>query len=78
MSANEWADIIVSVQSGNVQVVPGGYKTKNQLCEELNLPKTTIAERLSKLKNLGKIQEDKFRIKTGGRVYLTPHYKIIK
>lgn len=78
MSANEWADIIASAQSGELDIVPEGYKTKNQLCQELNLPKTTITERITRLKDLGKIETKKFRIKTGQRVHLAPHYKIVK
>jgi hypothetical protein len=76
--ANEWAKIIASVQSGEIENVPEEYKTVNQLCVELKLPKTTIYERITKLKTLGKIEETKFRIKAGSRVYLSPHYKIIK
>jgi len=73
---NEWADLIASVQSGDIQDVPEGYKTRRELCKELNLPSTTITERIMKLRKLGKIEEKKFRIQTGGRIYLTPHYKI--
>jgi len=75
---NEWAEMIASAQSGQIDEVPQGYKTKLQLCEELNLPKTTITERLEKLRDRKKIEMKKFRVKTGQRVYLTPHYKIIK
>ena len=78
MSANEWAGIISEYASIKPQNVPKEYKTAKELSEIWGLSATATKCRLRWAIESKKFETKKFRIPTGEKVYLTPHYKIIK
>lgn len=78
MSANEWAKLIAEHQCMKPQEVPKDFKTKKEIAKLSNLSLTQTRMRLTSLMEEGKVEVKKFRIKTGQKTYLTPHYRITK
>jgi hypothetical protein len=76
--ANDWANLIAGVVNSDEDEVPEGFKTMQKISEETNIPIRTLSAKISRLVKKGKAEARKFRIKTPTKVYLTPHYRIIK
>lgn len=78
MSANEWADIISEYAQMKIQNVPKEYKTTGELAKEFNISKRTAMQKVKIMYEEGKLEMTKFRVSTGTKSQLVPHYKIIK
>ena len=74
-TANDWLqDILCETGSGGVEQVPDGWKTLKEICEDIQLPESTVNLRLNKAMRLGKIQRKKFRVKSGTQITGVFHY----
>lgn len=77
-SANEWAELIANATVRRPDVVPDGFFTAKKIAEEQEMDVKCIQKRIKVLIAEGKVEFQKFRIKTFDRgVYPTMHYRII-
>jgi predicted transcriptional regulator len=74
--ANDWLDELMKEKfcTAQVDVVPAGWITLNEMAEQYQLPMTTMNSRVIKLMKLGLVQRKKFRIITGRCISEVWHY----
>lgn len=78
MSANEWMGAITKALSKQSDKVPVGWKTSKQLQSIFKLSQKSVSVKINQLKELGLVEQRKFRITTNRGLYPEIHYKLIK
>jgi predicted transcriptional regulator len=78
MSANEWMGAITKALSKQSDKVLVGWKTSKQLQSIFKLSQKSVSVKINQLKELGLVEQRKFRITTNRGLYPEIHYKLIK
>jgi hypothetical protein len=77
-TANDWAELIASASKKQVDDIPDGYLTCQQIAKQENKDVKFIQKKIKFLIEDGKIEFKKFKIKQySGVVFPTIHYRII-
>jgi hypothetical protein len=77
-TANTWAELIASASSKQLDDIPDGFLTCQQIAKQEDKDVKYIQKKLKVLIEEGKVEFKKFRIKQfDGVVFPTMHYKII-
>lgn len=74
----DWLTLLQSaITSGTVDEVPMGFKTRQQLADEIGISYASLGRKLPALEAQGKITKQSFRIvDRSGRAIKTPHWRI--
>jgi hypothetical protein len=72
---DEWLRMLTSpeVDSPTDKVLPG-YLNTQQIADLTRISLPAVQRKIKKMRELGLIEERRFRIRAGSRVYPVPHY----
>lgn len=72
-----WNAVLVRATKKETDVIPEGFKTRQQLEKIWKLQKSEARDRVARLKKLGFIEEKSFRIpNANGVLKPVPHYRL--
>lgn len=74
MKKNKWIELITST---DVDEVPKGFDTIEQIMKDTGMGKCSLWRRFSKLSKEGKVEIKTFKIIYNGRLRHVPHYREI-
>ena len=71
-----WHELLSDEYASRAELPDDGYKTCEQIANELKKSVSYTSFILRRLEKRGKVDVRKFKIKTGNKYYPVPHYKI--
>ena len=71
-----WHELLSDEYASRAELPDDGYKTCEQIANELKKSVSYTSFILRRLEKRGKVDVRKFKIKTGNKNYPVPHYKI--
>jgi hypothetical protein len=71
-----WHELLADEYASKEEPPADGYKTCEQIANELSKSVSYTSFILRRLEKRGKVDVRKFKIKTGSKYYPVPHYKI--
>lgn len=75
--AGGWGALMLQASKKEIDVVPKGFSTIEQISAETKKSVTNVRLRIKQAMKEGSVEMQKFRIDTGDKPYPTKHYKII-
>ena len=75
-SANDWLSVIVAASRGEPEKVPEGFQSIEEISEETGRSVTQVRKHLKEAAKLGLVEQQKFKVQTGGKLYPVPHFRI--
>jgi hypothetical protein len=77
MTLNDWASVLSKAGRGIPDQVPPGFKLAEDIARETGRGLSQTGKYLREARRLGLVEEQKFKVDTGTKLYPTPHYRII-
>ena len=77
LALSAWAAALAEIVTP-ADVVPLGWMTAQGLADTLNVPKSTLQQRLSRLLATGKAERKMFRVKLLKNTRPVVHYRLLK
>jgi predicted transcriptional regulator len=73
---NDWLSVLAAAGQGVADEVPKGFQTIAQIAKETGKSESQARIHVRNAIRLGLVEESKFRVQAGNKLYPTPHYKI--
>jgi hypothetical protein len=75
---NQWLSVMKEAGQKKADVVPEGWSTIAQIAEETKKSDSRTRLLIKEAIKLGTVEESKFSVLTGNKLYPTTHYRIVK
>jgi len=76
MTGNDWLSVLAQASKGVADDVPAGFKTLAEIAKETGKSDSQTRKYIREAVKMGLVEESKFRVRTGNKIYPTPHYRI--
>jgi hypothetical protein len=77
MTLNDWASVLSKAGRGIPDDIPPGFQSAEDIAKETGRGLSQTGKYLREARRLGLVEEKKFKVDTGTKLYPTPHYRII-
>jgi predicted transcriptional regulator len=77
MTPNDWLAVLAQASKQIADEVPEGFKTVAQIAKETGKSNSQTAKYLREAVNLGLVEDAKFKVATGNKIYPVPHFRIL-
>jgi predicted transcriptional regulator len=77
MTPNDWLAVLSQASKQIADEVPEGFKTVAQIAKETGKSNSQTAKYLREAVNLGLVEDAKFKVATGNKIYPVPHFRIL-